>query len=116
DIVPVDDRLFLVVSEPARFGEEVLGTMTVGFALDDAVAQELAEATRCDVNLVSGVRLVASSLRGRKREALAAVLANAGADAGAVDPKAGVRTIGGDRYVEGMFPLLKDRPADPLNR
>jgi len=46
DIVPVDDRLFLVVSEPARFGEEVLGTMTVGFALDDAVAQELAEATR----------------------------------------------------------------------
>jgi len=112
DIVPVDDRLFLVVSEPAKFGEEVLGTMTVGFALDDAVAQELAVATRCDVNLVSGTRLAASSLRGQKRAALAEVLASAGAGAAPVDPSTGLRTIGGDRYVEGMFPLLNDRPVD----
>ena len=90
--------------------------MTVGFALDDAVAQDLAEATRCDVNLVSGVRLVASSLRGQKRAALAELLASAGADAAAVDPSAGIRTIGGDRYVEGMFPLLNDRPASPLSQ
>ena len=112
DVVPVDDRLFLVVSEPARFGEEVLGTMTVGFALDDAVAQELAEATRCDVNLVSGTRLAASSLRGQKRAALAEVLASTGVGAAPVDPSTGLRTIGGDRYVEGMFPLLNDRPFD----
>jgi predicted signal transduction protein with EAL and GGDEF domain len=112
DVVPVHDRLFLVVSEPARFGEEVLGTMTVGFALDDAVAQELAEATRCDVNLVSGTRLAASSLRGQKRAALAEVLASTGVGAAPVDPSTGLRTIGGDRYVEGMFPLLNDRRFD----
>src|SRR6185436_8092426 len=57
DIVAVGNRLFLVVSEPARFAEEVLGTMTVGYALDDAVAQELARATHCDVNLVAGTRV-----------------------------------------------------------
>jgi len=54
EIVAVNDNLFLVVSEPARFAEEVLGTMTVGYALDDAVARELARATHCDVNLVAG--------------------------------------------------------------
>jgi predicted signal transduction protein with EAL and GGDEF domain len=111
DIVAVDDRLFLVVSEPARFGEEVLGTMSVGYALDDAVAQELAQATRCDVSLVSGTHLAASSLRGRQRTALADVLARAG-EAG-FGASTGIQTIGGDRYVEGTFPLLKDRPGDP---
>ena len=111
DIVPVGDRLFLVVSEPARFGEEVLGTMTVGYALDDRVAEELAQATRCDVNLVSGDRLAASSLRGRQRAALAAVVAGAGG-APPFGLSTGVKSIGGDRYVEGTFPLMKDRPFD----
>jgi predicted signal transduction protein with EAL and GGDEF domain len=110
DIVPVGDRLFLVVSEPARFGEEVLGTMTVGYALDDRVAEELAQATRCDVNLVSGNNLAASSLRGRKRAALASVVAAAGGTA-PFGLSTGVKTIGGDRYVEGTFPLMKERPA-----
>ena len=32
DIAEVGDRLFLVVSEPARFAEETLGTLTVGYA------------------------------------------------------------------------------------
>ena len=32
--------LFLIVSEPARFAEEVLGTMTVGFIIDDGVMCE----------------------------------------------------------------------------
>src|SRR4029077_13260532 len=34
DIVPIQGRLFLVTSEPAKFAEaEVLGTVTFGFAL-----------------------------------------------------------------------------------
>src|SRR5207248_775563 len=33
DIVAVGDRLFLVIAEPARFAEEVLGTLSVGYAL-----------------------------------------------------------------------------------
>src|SRR5580704_1840925 len=38
NILPINDRVFLVVTEPARFAEEVLGTLTVGYALDDAIA------------------------------------------------------------------------------
>src|SRR5262249_13193335 len=46
DVADVGDRLFLVVSEPARFAEETLGTLTVGYALDDGVARRLAAITR----------------------------------------------------------------------
>ena len=64
DTADVDGRLFLAVSEPARFADETLGTLTVGYALDDAVARRLAEVTHCDVNIVVGSRLGASSLTG----------------------------------------------------
>ena len=37
-VIPIDGQLFLVISEPARFSEEILGTLTVGYVLDDAVA------------------------------------------------------------------------------
>ena len=115
DIVSIQDQLFLVVAEPARFAEEVLGTMTVGYALDDTVALELAAATHCEVNLVSGTRLSASSLRGRERAALVTLLAGAGAATTPFGLSAALRTLGGERYVEGRFPLLNDQAADDLD-
>src|SRR5260370_6674513 len=71
----IGGELFLIVSEPARFAEEVLGTMTAGFAIDDGVAGELADLAHVEVNLVAGDRLAASSLRGGPRDAVAALLA-----------------------------------------
>lgn len=74
-IAEIDGRLFLVVSEPARFGDEVLGTFSVGFVLDDGVARRLAEETHCAVNLVAGGQLSASSLAGPERAALTKLVA-----------------------------------------
>ena len=48
---PSRQQLFLVIFEPARFAEETLGTLTIGYALDDGVAKELAELTHSEVNL-----------------------------------------------------------------
>ena len=62
DIVAVDDRLFLVVAEPARFAEETLGSMTIGFRLDDAMARELARIVQAEVSFAIGDRLSATSL------------------------------------------------------
>ena len=53
DIVPIRGKLFLVTSEPAKFADEVLGTITFGFPLDDRVARELAQVTHSEVNFVS---------------------------------------------------------------
>ena len=108
-ILSIDDRLYLVVSEPARFAEEILGTMTVGYALDDAVAKELARVTHCQVNLVSGSHISGSSLPNVERAALARTMYD-----GAAAPLslAEIRLAGG-RYIRGSFPLVpnQDRTA-----
>ena len=103
-IVDLDNRLFLIVSEPARFAEEVLGTLTVGLALDDAVAQRLAAVTHSDVNIVAGRRLSASSLTGADRTALAGLVA-AGDWLSRLGTLDGVQRVGDGRYVIGIFPL-----------
>jgi predicted signal transduction protein with EAL and GGDEF domain len=109
DVIAVRRQLFLVVSEPARFADEVLGTMTMAYALDDTVAAELAQATNCQVSVVSGEYVVASSLRGAARTELARLVLDG---IGAFTPSNApvrMRRLGTEQYVEGAFPLLRDR-------
>jgi len=69
------DGVYLVVLEPARFVDEVLGWLAVGYRLDDRLAAELASETRADVNIVAGGRLWSSSLEPARRNAMSAVVA-----------------------------------------
>jgi len=110
-IVDLGDRLFLIVSEPARFGDEILGTLTVGFALDDGVAQRLAAVTHSDVNIVAGRRLSSSSLTGANRLALARLVSADGwlSRAGNVGA---VQRVGDGEYVIGSFPLSSSGEND----
>ena len=106
DIVSLADGLFLVVSEPAMFAEEVLGTITAGYKLDDHVAAELSLETRCEVNLVcAGNRLCGSSLPPADRPALTALIAN-GFDTVTQDP---VRNVGAAWFFSGIYPLSGTR-------
>jgi len=103
-ITVVGGGLFLLVSEPARFADEVVGTLTVGVALDDAVASRLAELTNSEVTLVADRHLYASSLTGATRAALSALVVSdtsLASSAGAVRN----RMVGGREYVYGEFPL-----------
>jgi len=111
-ILSVDDRLYLVVSEPVRFSEEVLGTMTVGFVLDDGVARELAEVTHCQVNLVSRSYISGSSLSGDERAALARMLS----DGAAAPVNLSEIRVGGAEYIRGSFPLVHGADAAALDR
>src|SRR5207244_3277581 len=102
----VRDALFLVASEPARFAEDTLGSLTVGYALDDTAASQLAEITHCDVNIIVGRRLAATSLSGRQRSDLAERVAN-----GAMTPTDGnarMERLGENEYVASAFPFLLD--------
>ena len=114
EIIALDDgKLFLITSEPARFAErEVLGSVTFGFPLDDRVAKDLAAVTRADVNLVSANRLAGSSLDGRERETLGAAL-SAGRFTEVRGVSTDLMTFEDRRFVEGTFPLFRDRrPTD----
>jgi signal transduction histidine kinase len=113
DIAVVDDRPFIVVSEPARFADETLGTLTVGYALDDAVARRLAEVTRSDVNIVVGRHLAASSLTGDRRAALEQLIAR-DASLGSAAPR--MERLGDRTYVRAVFGLSLAREADAAGR
>jgi predicted signal transduction protein with EAL and GGDEF domain len=114
--VAIQDRLFLVVSEPARFDEEILGTMTVGYALDDTVADDLARATHCQVNLVSGTHLFGRSLHTGQRTDLLRQLAGEAIASASVSHSAELRSLGGVRYIDGIFPLVPDQAPESPDR
>ncbi len=112
DIVPIDGKLLLITSEPAKFAQaEILGTVTFAFPLDDRVAQQLAQITRADINLVTGNRLAGSSLSAVEQKDVVALLAG-GSLGTATGISSGVRTIGERRFIEGTFPLFRDRSTD----
>ena len=103
EIADVGDRLYLVVSEPARFAEETLGTLTVGYALDDALARQLAQITHTDVNILRGSNLMASSLTGGDRAAIVNLAASG--KLASFDGAARTERLGSGEYVGGAFPL-----------
>ena len=111
----IGGALFLIVSEPARFAEEVLGTMTVGFVIDDAVAADLADVAHVEVNLVVGDRLAASSLRGEPRAALSARV-GAPPLRDLEGPASDLEEVAGYRYFAGAFPLTAAAGSPHLGR
>jgi PAS domain S-box-containing protein len=115
NVLSLGHQLVLVVSEPALFAEEVLGTFTVGYALDDVVAKELAQVTHCEVNLIAADHLSGTSLVGAAREELARLLAG-----GRLRTQPGSslerQSIAGHRYATGVFPLFPDRPPNDRDR
>ena len=115
-IVTIRDQLFLVVVEPIRFADEVLGVMAVAHALDDGVAEEMARAGSFQVNLVAGTRLSGSSLHAAGRARLERILVEHGGFQDVSGVSARLRDLGRDRYVEGIFPLSEHAIADPSAR
>jgi signal transduction histidine kinase len=107
-VISTPDHLFLVVSEPVRFAEEILGSMTVGYAVDDTMAEQLARISQAEVNVVVKGNLIASSLRGQARTALVELLAR---DSGVPDKISVGLLLGETRYVSGMFPLVPGEPT-----
>ena len=102
EVVVHSQELFLVVSAPAWFSDEVLGTLTVGYRLTDAFARRLARLAQCEAILISDGRAAAMSL-GQPSEDAAHIAGEASTAAFGVLPQ--VRRVGGHQYVVAVFPL-----------
>jgi PAS domain S-box-containing protein len=114
DLTSIDGRLYLVISEPARFAEETLGTFTVGYALDDTFAAELAAATHSEVTFVAGRRISGTSARPTVRAALDETLRSGQSLVNAPGKPVTIRTLGDGTYVAGASSLFRDRPSADL--
>jgi len=115
DILSIGNHLVLIVSEPALFADEVLGTFTVGYALDDVVAEELAQVTHCEVNLIADDHLSGTSLDGAGRAELAGLLA-AGKLQTQQNLSLNMQSIGDRRFVTGAYPLSPDQSSSGTGR
>jgi signal transduction histidine kinase len=98
-IVALSDGIYLVVVEPARFLDEPLGWLAVGYRLDDGFASELALITNADVNLIARDRLWASSLEPEHRDRLRRSVAT-----GALQNQDWLQ-LGDSRYSSREYPL-----------
>lgn len=94
---------YLVVSEPAQFAEELLGTLSTGYRLDDAAAKELARATGCEVTFVEGRRICATSLQ--PSGAAPAPARALGTSLGGWEEVPRLGDVGGIPYVGSVAPL-----------
>jgi PAS domain S-box-containing protein len=104
EILALDGSLFIVVTEPATFADEVLGTLTTGYALDNALAYELARMTGRDVALVADDAISGSSLSPAPRARLVEMLRSGSGPFGSPG-SVGVVALGKDEFVGATFPL-----------
>ena len=102
DVIVRQQQLYLVVSVPARFMDEVLGTLTVGYHLTDALAKTLARLAQCEVVLISDGHAAAMSLARRAAGDAGSLAQEASSVAFGVLP--GVRDVGGHDFVAAVFP------------
>ena len=101
-LVPTPSALVLLVSTPAVFADEVLGTLSVGYALTDGVVRDLARVLQTEIALVWGSQVVATSLVGTERADRTAVSAAARTPA-TVWPD--LLRVGTRQYFAGTFAL-----------
>jgi EAL domain-containing protein (putative c-di-GMP-specific phosphodiesterase class I)/GGDEF domain-containing protein len=106
DVIRQGNGLILVVSVPARFADEILGTFTLGYPLTDAFANELAQLARCEVVFTAGDEVAATSLAARRDPDLAGLARQAAAASAGV--LSTLLRVGGSEYVGGLYPVSRE--------
>jgi predicted signal transduction protein with EAL and GGDEF domain len=106
DVIRHGNGLILVVSVPARFADELLGTLTLGYPLTDAFAVELARLARCEVVFTAGDAVAATSLADRHSADLRAIVETALAATTGLLPA--LQRVGDGEYVAGLYPMSRD--------
>ena len=102
-IVARATELFLAVSTPARFADEILGTFTVGYRITDDLADALSQLAHCDVVVLSRDGVAATSLHASDPGDVAH-LAGEVAAAG-IGVHEALHRLGDRQFVAGAFPL-----------
>ncbi|MCC7179659.1 MAG: EAL domain-containing protein [Acidobacteria bacterium] len=107
-------ELFLIATAPARFASEVLGTLSVGYQLTDDLARQLARLAKCEVILLAGSRIAATSLVERDHPDVAPLVTEALAVPVGILPE--LRRVGGEQYFGGTFSLRAAAPSPGSGR
>ena len=99
------DGVLQVVSVPITAGAappEILGTLSLGFLLDDSLAQRLKGLTGSDIAFVAGGSVRAATLPGDSRATLASLVGRRGVSS---------VVVGGNEYLALLRPLASSRSS-----
>jgi predicted signal transduction protein with EAL and GGDEF domain len=112
-LAPTGAGVSLLVASPARFADEILGTLSVGYGLTDAAVRDLAHVVQSDVAVVWGPRVAATSLGAAERADTSALAEAARAGFGVLPD---FYHAGSRRYVAGTFALAPEKAATSPGR
>ena len=73
-ILSTPNTLYQVTTAPIRLGESNLGTMTIGFKMDDSLAEGIKKMADTEISFILGDRLIASTWSGNQRSRLQALM------------------------------------------
>ncbi|HET6466534.1 MAG TPA: methyl-accepting chemotaxis protein [Nitrospiria bacterium] len=69
-ILTTPNTLYQVTTAPIRLGESNLGTMTIGFKMDDSLAEGIKKMADTEISFILGDKLIASTWSGNQRSRL----------------------------------------------
>ena len=115
-IVALADGPAIVVTEPSRSGPDVTATVTAGYRLDDALADEVAKVTRGDVAFVCPDDVVCgSNMPVAGRAALTALFENNAAVVDQADAPPRHWRLAGTPFVADVHRLAADQPGGTVS-
>ena len=115
-ILALADGPAIVVTEPSRSGSDVTATVTAGYRLDDALADEVAKVTRGDVAFVCPDDVVCgSNMPVAGRAALTALFENNAAIVDQADARPRHWRLAGTPFVADVHRLAADQPGGTVS-
>ncbi|RMF90896.1 MAG: HAMP domain-containing protein [Nitrospinota bacterium] len=106
------ETLYQVATVPLKAGSDILGTLSIGFLIDDAVTRELKKATRSEITFLTFSRAVASTWQEQGKRTLAHLLLS-GQPQGEKGEELRLITVHGEDYLSLIAPIRGSR-NEPL--
>lgn len=107
----VQGGLYQVATVPLKAGSDILGTLSIGYAIDRALLRELQTITGSAITLLAGDTLPASTWGAQAQRELMAALAKAAwsAEVSSADQDIRELVLGGEIYLSLAVPLMGGR-------
>lgn len=75
-ILAISDSLYQISTIPLGVGSSILGTITIGFRIDNRLAEEMKKMTQSEISFIIGERLVASTWEKDEKKKIEELLKN----------------------------------------
>ncbi|MCD6451512.1 MAG: PAS domain S-box protein [Acidobacteria bacterium] len=102
------DKIFQLAFVPIRKGDELLGSLSIGYEIDEEFVKAVKRVTESEVTLVVQGKIVASTLKGKKLSALSSFLSQLKKEGGGKGSSKFEANLDGERFLSLVMPVSND--------